>query len=425
VRRESSDEHGPPDSESPVGRALIDALAAERLRIVATLIRTTGDWDLAEDAVADAVERALQRWPDDGVPENPAAWLTTTARRRAIDLIRRGNAERRRLAEMSALEELRGPDRPPDAPSVDDDRLRLVFTCCHPALAMEARVALTLKAVSGLSTAAIGRVFLTTEATMSQRLLRAKRKISNAGISFGVPSASMLAERLDGVLAVIYLVFTSGYAGSADELADEAIRLGRLLVELMPESDEARGLLALMLLHHARREARTFGDELVTLEHQDRSRWDTEAIAEALALAQLPGTTRGPYRIQADLAAVHAGASDVTDTDWPAIVGLYNELLRLMPSPIVELNRAIAVGMSDGPLAGLAALDTVADEPKLAGHYLLPAARADLLARAGLSAEAVLTLDEAMALAPTDQETRQIARRRSELIADIEQSDRP
>jgi len=235
----------------------------------------------------------------------------------------------------------------------------------------------------------------------------------------------MLAERLDGVLAVIYLVFTSGYAGSADELADEAIRLGRLLVELMPESDEARGLLALMLLHHARREARTFGDELVTLEHHDRSRWDTEAIAEALALAQLPGTTRGPYRVQADLAAVHAGASDVTDTDWPAIVGLYDELLRLMPSPIVELSRAIAVGMSDGPLAGLAALDTVADEPKLTGHYLLPAARADLLARAGLWAEAVLTLDEAMALAPTDQETRQIARRRSELIADIEQSDRP
>jgi RNA polymerase sigma-70 factor (ECF subfamily) len=425
VREETSDERRPPDSESWVGRALTDAVAAERLRIVATLIRTTGDWDLAEDAVADAVERALQRWPSDGVPKNPAAWLTTTARRRAIDLIRRATAERGRLAEMSALEELRCPEVHTDESSVDDDRLRLVFTCCHPALPMEARVALTLKAVSGLSTAAIARAFLTTEATMSQRLLRAKRKISNAGISFRVPSASMLAERLDGVLAVIYLVFTSGYAESAAELADEAIRLGRLLVELMPDSDEARGLLALMLLHHARRQARMVGDELITLEHQDRSRWDAEAIAEALSLAQLPGIERGRYRVEADLAAVHAGAGDATGTDWPAIVGLYDELLRLMPSPIVELNRAIAVGMSDGPLAGIAALDAVADEPKLVGYYLLHAARADLLARAGLSAEAVLALDEATAVAPTEQEIRQIDRRRSELIAEIEQSDRP
>ena len=325
---------------------------------------------------------------------------------------------------MSALEELRGPSEPADTPSVDDDRLRLVFTCCHPALAMEVRVALTLKAVSGLSTAAIARAFLTTEPAMGQRLLRAKRKISNAGISFRVPSASMLSERLDGVLAVIYLVFTSGYARSAGELAGEAIRLGRLLVELMPESDEARGLLALMLLQHARREARTVGDELITLEHQDRSRWDTGAIAEALTLAQLPGTKRGPYRVQADLAAVHAGARDVSDTNWSAIVGLYDELLGLTPSPIVELNRAIAVGMSDGPLAGIAALDTVADEPRLAGYYLLPAARADLLARAGLPAEAVRALDEAIALVPTDQETRQIARRRSELIADTEEGER-
>jgi RNA polymerase sigma-70 factor (ECF subfamily) len=400
-------------------------VAAERLRIVATLIRTTGDWDLAEDAVADAVERALQRWPYAGVPENPAAWLTTTARRRAIDLIRRATAERRRLAEMSALDELRARDMHTEESSVDDDRLRLVFTCCHPALPMEARVALTLKAVSGLSTAAIARAFLITEATMSQRLLRAKRKISNAGISFRVPSASTLPERLDGVLAVIYLVFTSGYAGSAAELADEAIRLGRLLVELMPDSDEARGLLALMLLHHARREARMVGDELITLEHQDRSRWDADAIAEALSLAQPPGIERGRYRVEADLAAVHAGANDVTGTDWPAIVGLYDELLRLMPSPIVELNRAIAVGMSDGPLAGIAALDAVADEPPLVGYHLLHAARADLLARSGLPAEAVLALDEAMALAPTEQEIRQIDRRRSELIADIERSDQP
>ena len=425
MREETSDERRSLDSESRVGRVLTDAVAAERLRIVATLIRTTGDWDLAEDAVADAVERALQRWPYAGVPENPAAWLTTTARRRAIDLIRRATAERRRLAEMSALDELRARDMHTEESSVDDDRLRLVFTCCHPALPMEARVALTLKAVSGLSTAAIARAFLITEATMSQRLLRAKRKISNAGISFRVPSASTLPERLDGVLAVIYLVFTSGYAGSAAELADEAIRLGRLLVELMPDSDEARGLLALMLLHHARREARMVGDELITLEHQDRSRWDADAIAEALSLAQPPGIERGRYRVEADLAAVHAGANDVTGTDWPAIVGLYDELLRLMPSPIVELNRAIAVGMSDGPLAGIAALDAVADEPPLVGYHLLHAARADLLARSGLPAEAVLALDEAMALAPTEQEIRQIDRRRSELIADIERSDQP
>lgn len=408
------------NSENPVGRALANALAAERLRLVAALIGTTGDWDLAEDAVADAVERALQRWPLDGVPDNPAAWLTTTARRRAIDLIRRADTERRKLAEVGALEGLRGgPDETTDIASVGDDRLRLVFTCCHPALSMESRVALTLKVVSGLSTQAIARAFLTTEATMGQRLLRAKRRIRNAGIPYRVPTAPMLSERLDGVLAVVYLVFTAGYAASAGELDDEAIRLGRLLVELLPESDETRGLLALMMLHHARREARTAGGDLVTLEHQDRSRWDAEAIAEALALAQLPGTRRGSYRVQADLAALHTTAGNADGTDWPAMVGLYDELLGLVPSPVVALNRAIAVGMSDGPLAGLAALDDLADEPKLADYHLLPAARADLLARAGLTAEAALALDQAMALAPTDSERRQFARRSDELTADV------
>jgi RNA polymerase sigma-70 factor, ECF subfamily len=410
-------------SENPVNRALADALAAERLRIVATLIRTTQDWDLAEDAVADAAERALQRWPLDGVPANPAAWLTTTARRRAIDLIRRADTERTKVAELGANEELRGS---PDADSetfLDDDRLRLIFTCCHPALPMEARVALTLKVVSGLPTAAIARAFLTTEATMGQRLLRAKQKIRNAGIPYRVPTASMLSERLDGVLAVIYLVFTSAYAASAEDLAGEAIRLGRLLVELMPDSDEARGLLALMMLHHARRDARTTDGELVTLEHQDRSRWDQEAIAEALALRQLPGTTRGSYRVQADLAAVHATAEDAAGTDWAGMVSLYDELLGLVPSPVVALNRAIAIGMSDGPLAGLAALDDLGDEPKLADYHLLPAARADLLARAGLTAEAVVALDDAVALAPTGQDRRQLANRREELARDTERGD--
>ena len=407
-----------------VSQALAHALAAERLRIVATLIRTTQDWDLAEDAVADAAERALQRWPLNGVPATPAAWLTTTARRRAIDLIRRADTERTKLAELSAIEELRGTHKPGTNPTfLDDDRLRLIFTCCHPALPMEARVALTLKVVSGLTTEAIARAFLTTEVTMGQRLLRAKQKIRNAGIPYRVPTASMLPERLDGVLAVIYLVFTSAYARSADELADEAIRLGRLLVELMPDSDEARGLLALMMLHHARRDARTADGEVVTLEHQDRSRWDHEAVAEALALTQLPSTPRGSYRVQADLAAVHATTEDAAGTDWAAMVSLYDELLRLGPSPVVALNRAIAVGMSDGPLAGLAALDDLADEPKLAAYHLLPAARADLLARGGLTAEAVVALDDAITLAPTAQDRRQLARRRDELAGEIERGD--
>ena len=409
-----------------VGTAVADALAAERLRIIAALIGTTGDWDLAEDAVADAAERALQRWPLDGIPENPAAWLTTTARHRAIDLIRRANVERGKLAELSALEESRrSPDPSTHSTTVDDDRLRLIFTCCHPALPMEARVALTLKVVAGLPTAAVARAFLTTEATMGQRLLRAKRKIRNAGIPYRVPTASVLPERLDGVLTVIYLIFTSGYAAVDAELADEAIRLGRLLVELMPESDESRGLLSLMLLHHARRNARTVGGELVTLEQQDRSRWDTAAMAEALALTQLPGSERGSYRIQADLAAAHATARDAAGTDWPAIVTLYDELMELGPSPIVALNRAIAVGMSDEPLAGVAALDDLAAEPRLQNSHLLPAARADLLARAGLTAEAVQAFDEALALAETDQERRQLGRRRDELTAHIDGMGQP
>ena len=403
-----------------VGKAVADALATERLRIVATLIGTTGDWDRAEDAVADAAERALQRWPLDGIPDNPAAWLTTPARRRAIDLIRRADVERGKLAELGALEERQGgPDPSTNTSSVGDDRLRLVFTCCHPALPMEARVALTLKVVAGLPTAAIANAFLTTEATMGQRLLRAKRKIRNAGIPYRIPTASMLPERHDGVLAVIYLVFTTGYAAGDAELAGEAIRLGRLLVELMPDSDESRGLLALMLLHNARRDARTVGGKLVTLEQQDRSRWDTSAIAEALALAQPPGTLRGSYRIQADLATLHATARNAANTDWPAMVSLYDELLELVPSPVVALNQAIAVGMSDGPLAGVAALDDLAAEPRLRNSHLLPAARADLLARAGLTAEAVRALDQAVPLARTDQERRQLLRRRAELASEI------
>jgi RNA polymerase sigma-70 factor (ECF subfamily) len=399
-----------------VGRALADAIAAERLRIVATLIRTTGDWDLAEDAVSDAVERALLHWPADGIPDNPAAWLTATARRRAIDILRRADVERAKLADLANEEALTDhTEGMPKMSPMTDDRLRLIFTCCHPALPLDARVALTLKVVSGLPTEAIGRAFLTSEATMGQRLLRAKRKITHAGIPYRVPTDDVLPERLDGVLAVLYLVFTEGYATTAHDLADEAIRLSRLLVALMPEADEARALLSLILLQHSRRNAREVDGERVTLEHQDRSRWDRAAIDEGLRLRPDPGASRGGYAVQADIAAVHAVAVDADDTDWAAIVNLYDELLRLNPSPIVALNRSIAVGMSEGALAGLAYLEDVADDPKLVDHYLVAAARGDLLARAGLDAEAVMAIERAADLAPTDQERRQLIQRAEEL----------
>jgi RNA polymerase sigma-70 factor, ECF subfamily len=397
-------------------RALADALAEQRLRIVATLIRTTGDWDLAEDAVADAAERALRRWPEEGLPDNPAAWLTTTARRRAIDLLRRADTERTKLAEVAVMDEISRSSHRPGPGSVTDDRLRLVFTCCHPALPIEGRVALTCKVVAGLSTDAVARAFLVSEATMGQRLLRAKRKIAHAGIGYRVPSAELLPGRLDGVLAVVYLVFTTGWAAAADDaLAEEAIRLGRLLVDLMPEADEPRGLLALMLLQHSRRDARLVDGELVTLEHQDRSRWDATMVASALTLGALPGRPRGPYRVQAELAAVHATAPAAHRTDWPRVVRLYDELLTLHPSPVVELNRAIAVGMAEGPGAGLAALDTLGSSPALRGFHLVHAARGDLLARALRRREAVAELDEAVRLAPTEQERRSLRRRRDEL----------
>jgi RNA polymerase sigma-70 factor, ECF subfamily len=401
------------DESRQVHEALAAVLDAERLRIVATLIRTTGSWEVAEDAVADAAERALKRWPAHGIPDNPAAWLTTTARHRAIDVLRRSNTERAKLAHI-AMHDQPADDSTPASGPIDDDRLRLVFTCCHPALSMDARVALTLKVVSNLSMAAIGRVFLTTDNTMGQRLLRAKRKIANAGIPFRVPPADLLRERLDGVLAVIYLVFTVGYSAAADDdLAAEGIRLGRLLVELMPDSDEVRGLLALMLIQHARRGARLVGDELVTLEDQDRSRWDTDAISEALSLSHPPDSERGPYRIQADLAAVHAVSLDAASTDWLRIVAFYDELMAVHPSPVVALNRAVAVGMSDGPLAGLDALERVA--PELPDFHLVAAARADLLARAGRTAEARVEFDRAIDLAPSEPERRQLTRRRAQL----------
>jgi RNA polymerase sigma-70 factor (ECF subfamily) len=387
----SSSDEVPSDAQS----ALAAAMADERLRIVASLIRTTRDWDLAEDAVADAAERALVTWPRDGVPRNPAAWLTTTATRRALEQL-----------EEAAV----------DHGAVADDRLRLVFTCCHPALAMGARVALTLKVVAGLSTPEVARMFLVPEPTMGQRLLRAKKRIANAGIPYRVPEAADLAERLDGVLAVVYLVFTQGYAGAAaPELAEEAIRLGRLLADLMPDEDEVTALLALMLAQHARRDARLVDGQLVTLEHQDRSRWDRAAVDEALSLTMPHGRLPGPYRLQAELALTHLRAEHADDTDWGRIVRLYGWLLDLNPSPVISLNRAIAVGMADSPAAGLTLLDDLADHPALQGLHLLPAARADLLARAGRTDEAVAELDQALALAPTEQERTQLTKRRTEL----------
>ena len=400
---------------SEVQSALAAALADERLRIVASLIRTTRDWDLAEDAVADAAERALLTWPRDGVPRNPAAWLTTTAQRRALDVIRRAGTERTKLAELGVQQQLEQQsldehgEEAVDHGAVADDRLRLVFTCCHPALAMEARVALTLKVVAGLATDEVARMFLVGEATMSQRLLRAKKRVANAGIPYKVPEAPDLPERLDGVLAVVYLVFTQGYAGAAaPELAEEAIRLGRLLVDLMPDEDEVTALLALMLAQHARRDARLVDGELVTLEHQDRSRWDREAVAEALSLTMPPGRVPGPYRLQAELAVTHLRAEHADDTDWRRIVRLYERLLDLHPSPVISLNRAIAVGMAESPAVGLQLLEGLAEHPALQGLHLLPAARADLLARAGRTEEALAEVERAIALAPTDQERRQL-----------------
>ena len=409
--------------DDEVREALAAAMADERLRIVSALIRTTRDWDLAEDAVADAAERALLTWPRDGVPRNPAAWLTTTAHRRALDVIRRAGTERTKLAELGVRQELDqqgldelGEERAVYHGAVCDDRLRLVFTCCHPALAMEARVALTLKVVAGLSTGEVARMFLVPEPTMSQRLLRAKKRIANAGIPYKVPDEADLADRLDGVLAVVYLVYTQGYAGAAaPELAAEAIRLGRLLVDLMPDEDEVTALLALMLAQHSRRDARLVDGDLVTLEHQDRLLWDRVAVDEALTLGMPPGRVPGPYRLQAELALTHLRASDADDTDWRRIVGLYDRLVHLHPSPVVSLNRALAVGMAESPAAGLRALDELAGHPALQELHLLPAARADLLARAGRIEEAAEEAERAIALAPTEQERRQLGMWRDKL----------
>ncbi|MGW4665380.1 RNA polymerase sigma factor [Streptosporangium sandarakinum] len=397
----------PATSAAAVAGAVAAAGADAYPRIVAALIRVTSDWTLAEDCAQEAMTLALQRWPREGVPGNPGGWLMTVARNRAIDVLRRASVERRKLAELAALA-LTDPgpaSEEPPAEEVVDDRLRLIFTCCHPALSMEARVALTLRTVCGVPTADIARVFLVGESAMTRRLTRAKTRIADAGIPYRVPTGPALAERLPGVLAVLYLLFTHGYnADGRPAFADEAIRLARLLRELMPGEGEVTALLALFLFQHSRRDARRDDrGDLLTLDRQDRRRWDRAAIAEGLRLlAETPQggpyapeggayapqgdpytSQDGPYALQARIAARHATAASADATDWPAIAACYDRLAGIQPSPVVELNRAVAHGYAHGPEAGLALLAGVRAGGALDGHPLVVAAEADLTARRG------------------------------------------
>jgi RNA polymerase sigma-70 factor, ECF subfamily len=406
------------DVEAEVARAF----RGEWGRIVATLIRATGDWDLAEDSAQDAFARALERWGRDGIPRNPGAWLTTAARNRALDQIRRSKAGAAKLEEAGVLGSANEPYEDDDS-GIADDRLRLMFTCCHPALSLDAQVALTLRTLAGVTTAEIARAFLVADQTMAKRLGRAKAKIRNAGIPYRVPPAHLLPDRTAALLGVLYLLFNKGYSATAgadlvrEGLCDEAIRLARVLAELMPDEPEASGLLTLMLLHHARRAARVdAAGALVPLEEQDRTLWDGDAITEATALldAALRRGEPGPYQLQAAIAACHAAAADPGATDWTEIAQLYGLLSQMLPTPIVALNRAVAVAMADGPAAGLELVEQLDAAGALAGYQLLAATRADLLRRLGRHAQAAEAYRTAIELAATDAERRYLTRRLAE-----------
>ncbi|WP_235508913.1 RNA polymerase sigma factor [Aeromicrobium sp. Root236] len=404
-------------------RAEIDRIYREEYgRVVASLARRFGDLDIAEDAAAEALVKAIERWPDDGIPPNPGGWLTTTAANGAIDRIRRESL--RDTKHQAAMMITDDTPHEPTGP-VEDDRLRLVFTCCHPALAPEARVALTLRLLGGLTVEEIARAFLVAETTMAQRITRAKAKIKAAHIPYRVPEHDDVTDRLGAVLAVIYLVFNEGYLSSAGddpvrtELTGEAIRLGRILRQLLPEEGEVAGLLALMLLSEARRTARFAGGELVTLDEQDRSGWDRALIAEGHALvreclARVASTSSrpGPYQIMAAINAVHTDAQDHRDTDWTQVVALYDQLYAVSPTPIVALNRAVAVAELDGPDVALAIIDSL----DLGGYHAWHAARADLLRRLGRSAEARTEYDAAIAATQNPAETAYLSRRRAHLV---------
>ena len=408
-------------SSIDAGAAITEAHHQEWARVVASLTRRFGDLDIAEEAAADAFAMAVERWPVDGVPPNPGAWLTTTANRKAIDRIRR---EHKRDGKHEEALRLFTDDSPEPLGPIGDDRLRLIFICCHPALAMETRVALTLRMVGGLTVPEIAHAFLVQEATMGQRITRAKAKIAAAGIPFRVPAAEDLRVRVSGVLAVLFLVFNEGYLASRPDsdplrpdLTAEAIRLTRLIHALLPDDGEVIGLLALMLLSEARRTARVSpSGELVTLAEQDRGAWDAALIAEGhrLVRARLAaGVAPGRYQILAAINAVHTSARDVRDTDWSQVVALYDQLGRLDPSPIVALNRAVAVGELDGPEAALATVDRLADT--LSGYHAFHATRADLLRRLGRSQEARAAYDHAIGLAGNTAETAYLTRRRDQL----------